>query len=385
MGIRTVTEAPPQTTPGAAPPAGRTQRYRELARLLFKYGGREIVDRLKLGSFLGDSDSAVEARATELADDLERLGPTYIKLGQILSTRSDLLPPQVLEQLSRLQDRVTPMPADVVKTVVETELGRPINEIFQSFEETPIGSASLGQVHAAKLLDGRLVAVKVQRPGIQEVIAQDVNILRELSEFLEKRTETARRYQVTAVIDEFNAAMTRELDYEIEAENMRLLKRNLAEFERIVVPAPVGEYCTRRVLTMEFVTGRKVSAIGPLIQNNMNGAPIADQLLKAYLKQVFVDGFFHADPHPGNVFLVDSDHVALLDLGLMGRFSGPLRRKLLQMLPAIYEMDAEEMVDLSLEIGDANETFDRAELKRRYAEIAQESQTGSLKQIQVSR
>ncbi len=362
-----------------------TPRHRQLVGILLKYGGRELVDRLRLGSFLAGNQEHMEEHAGELASDLEELGPTYIKFGQLLSTRSDLLPDAVLEQLERLQDQIQPMPFEMVKTIIEVELGRPLMDIFSSVEETPLGSASLGQVHAAVLRDGRAVAVKVQRPGIRELIASDIEALRDFAGWFEKRTEVGRRYAVAALVEEFNSSIMRELDYELEAQNMLRLKRNMAEFPHILVPSPTPELCTQRVLTMDFVAGLKVSRVGPLIQANMNGEKIADALLEAYLKQVFVDGFFHADPHPGNVFLVDSEHVALLDVGLVGYFAPTLRRKMLQMLPAIYEMDVNEMIELTLEVGEAEEGFNRVELKRRFGEIVQKSQSGSIEQIQVSR
>ncbi len=370
---------------GQAEPPGKLKRYRELTQLLLKYGGREVVDRLRLTSYVGDKDEDMTVLGTELAADLERLGPAYVKLGQILSSRSDLLPEPILDQLARLEDNVEPMTFEMVRAVVEEETGRPLADVFASFEETPIGSASLAQVHAALLKDGRLVAVKVQRVGVADVIALDIDILREFASFFEKRTDAGRRYRVSAIVEEFNTTITREIDYEIEAASMKVFHHNLEEFHRITVPQPVEELCTPRLLVMNFVSGKKVSAIGPLIQMNMDGRAMADELLKAYLKQVFVDGFFHADPHPGNVFLVDSEHLALLDFGLVGRFAPRLRRKLLQMLPAIYELDTEEMVELTLEIGETEEPFDRAELKRRYGEIGQNSQAASIQQIQVSR
>lgn len=360
-------------------------RHRQLAGFLFKYGGRELIERLHLTGLLpGDPPSPAD-RAHELAHDLETLGPTYVKFGQILSTRSDLLPAEVLGELERLQDRVSPMPFTVVQAIVETELGRPLREVFPVFEEKPIGSASLGQVHAASLPDGRSVAVKVQRPGIRELIMSDVEALREVAGWFEKRTETGRRYSVGAIVEEFNASIMRELDYELEAQNMLRLRRNLEEFPTIVVPAPILDHCTRRLLTMEFVSGWKVNKLGPLVQANMNGNKIADVLLEAYLKQVFVDGFFHADPHPGNVFLMDSEHVALIDVGLVGYFSPTLRRKLLQMLSAIYEWDVNEMVDLAVEIGEVDEGWDRSELKTRFGRLVQKSQSGSIEQVEVSR
>ena len=362
-----------------------TPRHRQLVGILLKYGGRELVDRLRLNHFLTGNQEHMEEHAGELAKDLENLGPTYIKFGQLLSTRSDLLPDAVLEQLTRLQDQITPMPFEMIKTIVETELGRPLADIFPSFEETPLGSASLGQVHAALLPDGRSVAVKVQRPGIRDLIASDIEALRDFAGWFEKRTDVGRRYAVASLVEEFNSSIMRELDYELEAQNMIRLKRNMAEFPHIVVPSPVPELCTQRVLTMDFIAGLKISRIGPLIQANMNGGKIADALLEAYLKQVFVDGFFHADPHPGNVFLMDSEHVALLDVGLVGYFAPSLRRKMLQMLPAIYEMDINEMIELTLEVGESEESFDRVELKRRFGEIVQKSQSGSIEQVEVSR
>ncbi len=239
----------------------KLSRYAAVAALLLKYGRsnlvsdpNDLVAALAADGELADpNDPAPEA----LADDLEKLGPTFIKLGQLLSTRADLLPPAYLKALSRLQDNVEPFAFADVQRIVEEELGVKISKAFSSFDETPEAAASLGQVHRAALRDGRLVAVKVQRPDIVERVASDLKILEEVAAFLDKHTNAAHRYNVSGIVDEFKQALATELDYRREAANLRLIGRNLLDFDDIVVPDPVDGYTTSRVLTMGYVHGTK--------------------------------------------------------------------------------------------------------------------------------
>ncbi|CAN5150548.1 hypothetical protein BH18GEM1_BH18GEM1_17430 [soil metagenome] len=220
------------------------------------------------------------------------------KLGQLLSTRADLLPLPYLEALARLQDRVEAFPFEAVEEIVQTELGVRLSKAFASFDPKPLAAASLGQVHHAALRDGRPVAVKVQRPAIRQQIVEDLAVLEEIADFLDRRTDWGWRYGFVGLLDEFRKTLLRELDYRQEAANLVSLGKNLAEYERIIVPQPVDDYTTERVLTMDFVRGKKVTALGPLGRLEMDGEPLADELFKAYLQQTLVDGLFHADPHP---------------------------------------------------------------------------------------
>jgi ubiquinone biosynthesis protein len=362
------------------------KRYKDIAMLLVKYGRSDLVRNAGLEAVLKDEDgfdqaSAAEARA--LAKDLEALGPTFIKLGQLLSTRPDILPAPYLESLSRLQDKVEPFSFAEVEEIVTSELGVRISKAFQEFEATPMAAASLGQVHRASLKDGRVVAVKVQRPGIREMIVEDLEALMEIAGFLDSHTEMGRRYEFQKMLEEFRKTLLRELDYKQEANNLRVLGENLKEFDRIVIPAAVDDYSTSRVLTMDYIRGKKITALSPLDRIELNGAALAEQLFRAYLKQILVDGFFHADPHPGNVFLTDDERVALLDLGMVARTTPGQQEKLIQLLLAISEGRAEDAASISMRIGDRREEFDEQEFRRRVGDLVVQHQGASLEQIEV--
>src|SRR5215470_13964698 len=317
----------------------RLKRYKDVALLLIKYGRSDLVRQAGLDSAvkLDEIRSSAAASADELAVDLEKLGPTFIKLGQLLSTRADLLPGPYLDALERLQDRVEPFPYEEVEQIVSSELGVRISKAFADFETKPIAAASLAQVHRAYLRDGRAVAVKVQRPRIRELIVEDLDALNEVAIFLDAHTELGKRYEFENMLLQLHKSLLRELDFKTEAENLATISRNLEEFELIVVPDPVDDFCTSRVLTMDYIEGKKITALSPLRLLELDGSNLADELFRAYLKQFLVDGLFHADPHPGNVFVTDDDRVALLDLGMVGHVSRTFQDNLLQSLQDINE------------------------------------------------
>jgi ubiquinone biosynthesis protein len=238
---------------------------------------------------------------------LVELGPAYVKLGQVLSTRPDLLPPPYIAELERLQDDVGPIPLADVEQTIESELHARLSKLFASFDETPLGTASLGQVHAAELRDGRLVVVKVQRPNIREQLSDDVDFFRQLASFMSEHTAAGTRVDMLGVVQQLEQALADELDYRIEARNAATFRRALAEFPRILVPRVIEGYTTERVLTTERVHGHKISDVSPLVRIEHDFHPVADELTRAYLKQITIDGHFHADPHPGNMFVVLPD------------------------------------------------------------------------------
>jgi predicted unusual protein kinase regulating ubiquinone biosynthesis (AarF/ABC1/UbiB family) len=364
------------------------KRYRDIAWLLFKYGRSDLLKAAGLEEVLQDETrlaTAVMADAKELADDLEAMGPTFIKLGQLLSTRSDLLPAPYLAALSRLQNDVAAFSFNDVERIVGAELGVRISKAFSEFDSVPIAGASLAQVHRARLRDGRPVAVKVQRPDIRERVAEDLEVLAQIGGFLDAHTDTGARYQLSATLDEFRRSLLRELDYRIEAQNLELLGRNLAEFPRLVVPAPIWDYSTDRVLTMEYMGGTKITALSPVVLLEVDGAALAEEIFRAYLHQVLVDGFFHADPHPGNVILTRDDRLALLDLGMVARITARTRDHLLQLLLAISEGQADEATRFLLALGRTTERFDRTAFARTVAALVAENQDATLQQLQVGR
>ena len=367
--------------------ASHFKRYREIAALLWKYGRSDWVNQMDAAERVGDGALRAEPppphSPEQLADDLEAMGPTYIKLGQVLAGRPDLLPEPYVKALARLQDRVKPFPYEEVEQIVTEELGVRLSKGFSEFDPKPMAAASLGQVHRAALRDGRQVVVKVQRPNIRRQIAEDFEVLKEIAELLDAHTEFGRRYRFLAVLDEFRTAIRQELDYEQEARNMIAVGENLQEFEYIQIPQPVLDYSTRSVLTMDFVRGRKITALGPLARLEMNGAPLVEQLFKAYLKQVLIDGLFHADPHPGNVFLTDDGRIALLDLGMVGHTAPGMQETLLKLLLAVSEGQSEDAAELVIRISQKMEEFDPTEFRRRIRQVLALRQHQGLEQMKV--
>jgi ubiquinone biosynthesis protein len=366
-------------------------RYGDLARLLVKYGRRDLVEGAGLESALAAEEPAAvddaepTPEAAELADDLEKLGPTYIKLGQLLSTRADILPIAYMEALSRLQDKVGPFPGVEAERIVEDELGVRISKLFDAFEPEPLAAASLGQVHRATLRDGRPVAVKVQRPGIRRQIMDDLEAFAEVATFIDEHTEMGRRYGVTGMLEEFRASLLRELDYNREARNLSVFRRNMAEYDGIVVPAPIMDYTTSRVLTMEYIDGVKVTELSPLRRIELDGDALGDTLFAAYLKQILVDGIFHADPHPGNVFLTHDDRIALIDLGMVGYVSEEMQQSLLKLLMAISDGKGEDAASIAAKMGERLEDFDRKRYTREISQLVTMHKDATMGQIDVGR
>jgi predicted unusual protein kinase regulating ubiquinone biosynthesis (AarF/ABC1/UbiB family) len=362
------------------------KRYQEIAWLLVKHGRSEVV-RAAADDVIEDSPAGQEmaAEAKSLADDLEALGPTFVKLGQVLASRPDLLPSPYLSALARLQDKVGPFPFEEVERIVASELGVRISKAFEEFEATPMAAASLGQVHRARLRDGRLVAVKIQRPGVRDRVIDDLEALGEISTFLDTYTEVGRRYEFTALLQEFGRSLLRELDYREEAENLTVLRRNLRRFERILVPEPIADYTTSRVLTMEYVTGTKVTALSPVVVQEVDGAALGEQLFAGYLKQVLVDGFFHADPHPGNVLLTDDGRLALIDLGMVARVAPRMQDYLLQILLSVSDGRSDEAATYAIKLGEPREGFDEATFRRRVGDLVSQNRDAAVEDLQTGR
>lgn len=369
------------------------KRYRQLAHLLWKYGRGDLVQQMAADESLAPqpgeaSNGQAGSHASnpeQLADDLEAMGPTYVKLGQVLSGRPDLLPEPYLKALARLQDSVKPFAYEEVERIVVSELGVRISKAFSSFEREPIAAASLGQVHRATLRDGRAVVVKVQRPDIRKQIAEDFEALDEIAAFVDAHTDLGRRYRFGRVLEEFRITIHNELDYVREAQNLRTLGENLEEFERLQVPQPISDYCTTCVLTMERVQGLKITTLSPVALLEIEGAALAEELFKAYLKQVLVDGFFHADPHPGNVFLTDEGRIALLDLGMVGHTTPRMQESLLKLLLAITEGKSEQAADLVVGLSEKSEKLDLVEFRRRIGQLLSSRQEQTLEQLNIGR
>ena len=367
-------------------------RYRDIALLLLKYGRSDLVRQAGLDAALADDldvdgPEFAEARekGEELAADLERLGPTFIKLGQLLSTRADLLPQPYLDGLARLQDSLAPFPFDVARGIVEDELGVRLSRVYDEFDETPIAAASLGQVHAAVLRGGRPVVVKVQRPGIRKQVFDDLEVLESLAERVEAHTQQGRLFAVTDLLAQFRRSMLDELDYRKEASNLVRLAGIVAGRDRLVVPAPYDDFTTGRVLTMERITGRKVTELSPLARLDIDGGALARELFEAYLDQILVEGFFHADPHPGNVFLTDDGRLGLIDLGMVARVTPEMRDRLVRLLLAVGERRGEEVARIAASMSQPTADCDQRRFTVDVAELVERDAVATLGQLDAGR
>jgi predicted unusual protein kinase regulating ubiquinone biosynthesis (AarF/ABC1/UbiB family) len=361
-------------------------RYRDIARLLIRYGRSDLVRDLAVdGLSDADLDVPVCEDAEQLAADLEALGPTFIKLGQLLSTRVDLIPAPYADALSRLQDDVAPISCAEVEQVVTDELGVSLRHAFSSFDEQPLAAASLAQVHRAVLRSGREVAVKVQRPGIRKQVTDDLSALAELAQFADDHTSVGRRFGLSDLLEQFRKALLAELDYTREATHLVTLSRIVAPWPRLVVPQPVPDYSTSRVLTMDFLPGRKVTELTPLARTDLDGEPLVDDLFSAYLQQILGEGFFHADPHPGNVLLTSDGRLALLDVGMVGRLSPSARDQCVRLLLAVSDGNGEGAADAFATLGAKQDDFDAerfraatSELVLRSVEMGHQLQAGQV-------
>ena len=362
------------------------RRYKEIAGLLWRHGRSDLVRPLDAAAEVAtDEREAPDGRPEQLAADLEAMGPTYVKLGQLLASRPDLLPEPFLRALARLQNGVKPIPYEEVEPLVAAELGVRVSKAFSRFDTEPLAAASLGQVHAAALRDGREVVVKIQRPNVRGQIEEDFEVLDQIAGFLDAHTGIGRRYRFGAILDQLHRTVRQELDYEREARNLVVLGDNLQRFRRILVPRPIEAYTTRSVLTMEHVRGRKITSVGPLGRLEIDGGPLADELFRAYLQQVLVDGLFHADPHPGNVFLTDDQRIALLDLGMVGHTTPEMQEHLLKLLLAISEGQSGVAAELIVRMSEATDGADPVELRRLVGELLSPRPDQGLARIDVGK
>ncbi|MCO6510903.1 MAG: AarF/ABC1/UbiB kinase family protein [Aridibacter famidurans] len=345
----------------AATKINSLKRAGDLGYLFLKYGRSDLFEKEEVVTALeseGAKDLDRGGTGDDLAKDLEELGGAFIKLGQFLSTRADLFKKEYLSALERLQDDVEPFPFEEVKKIFEEEFGVGPNKIFPEFEERPVAAASIGQVHRAKTRDGRPVVVKVQRPGIGSAFRRDLEAFEAIAEAIDSNTEFGRKYEITRIVRQLRKSLLQELDYSREASNLSLLGENLKDFERLIVPEPVTDLCTLRVLTMRYVGGKKITEIGKLGMIEVEGEELASEFFEGYLKQMLVDGFFHADPHPGNVLITDSNQIVLLDLGLTGHLDPKFRDHLLNLLLAVSEGRGDDAAAYALKSGERKDDFD---------------------------
>lgn len=301
--------------------------------------------------------------------DLESMGPTFIKLGQSLSTRTDMVPAAYLAALERMQDDVLPVPAADIRAIVEAELGVRLGKVFKEFDDIPLGSASIAQVHRAVLNDGREVAVKVQRPGVDNEAMIDLDTLAGLARRADIATGIGRRVRFSDWVLEFRKSLMAELDYRLEADNLERFGERLADYPELQVPAPLRDLCTRRVLTMELVRGTKVTSLGGLRRTENDYGVLASALMRGYLDQVFVHGDIHADPHPGNMLVTEEGRLAIFDLGMVAHVPPRQREHLLKLLLASVDGRGEEVAGETIAMSIQLEDFDEVRYVREVSHL----------------
>jgi ubiquinone biosynthesis protein len=349
------------------------RRYQQIGRILTRYGFGYVLTQLGIGRAITPGlerlrfSSAEILRATppeRVRMAIEELGPTFIKLGQILSTRSDIVPPEFIQELEKLQDTVPATDFSLIQAQVEKELEKPLNEVFPSFEPVPVASASLGQVHFATLSNGAEVAVKVFRPGIDKLIETDLDILLELAALAEKRTEWGAYYGVLSLAREFAATLRTEQNYEQEGHNMDRYRKMFSGADYVCIPKVHWETTTRRVLTMERIQGIKITDVAALDAAGIDRTEVARRNISILLKAVLQDGFFHADPHAGNFTVLPGEVIAMMDFGIMGQLDHVQRRGLVQMFVGFFREETERVVDAMADLGIVTKAADRRNLLR---------------------
>jgi ubiquinone biosynthesis protein len=354
MGSQSEQTAKTDTAP-AAP--GMVTRSAQLLRFATKY-------RHLSADEAADAEAS-KAEAEAFAKDIQQLGPAFIKIGQTLSVRPDLLPRHYLDALAQLQDDTATVPFEEIRAEIERELGVRLSHLYGSFDPEPLAAASLAQVHAATLHDGREVVVKVQRPGIEAAIRNDLSVLGNVARTADRFTEQGKRARFGQWIDEMGETLAEELDYNLEADNLHLFREHLERYPTLFVPAPIDDLSTTRVLTMERVRGGKVSQAVELRRLDEPLDELARDLMRAYLDQIFVHGLVHADPHPGNVMLTDDGRLGLIDLGMVARLGPRMRDNLLKLLAAVVAGDGDEVAAQTLTMGEPLEMFNETVWNRR--------------------
>lgn len=344
------------------------QRYRQIINVISKHGLGHLLDFIGLKNplrFPGrqQKTNAYLSTAVRIRMVIEELGPAFIKLGQLLSIRPDLLPPNYLVQLEKLQEQVTPVSFDKIKEIIESELQQPLSAVFAELEPDPIAAASIGQVHAGRLLTGETVVVKVQRPGVKKIVTTDLEILGDIARFLESRTKWGRSYNIVGLVDEFSRTIRDELDYTVEAGNADRFAKNFQNDPTVRFPKVFWRYSTRQMLVLETVAGIKINDLAGSEELAVNKSIAAKNLVNAILKQLLIDGFFHADPHPGNILLAPNGAIHFLDFGMVGRLDNWMRERLVFLMFNLIQENVANIVDILMEIGDIKGDANRKVLR----------------------
>ena len=378
---------------------GRTyrnlNRYRQILAVFFKYGFEDIIDLLKIEQYIEIGLQVISrnrkermerlSRAVRVRMAIEELGPTYIKLGQILSTRPDLVPVDFVRELAKLQDKVPSFPFSDVTRIIRDETGQSAESLFESLESEPLASASIGQVHRARLKDGEEVAVKVQRPGIRKIVEVDLEIMLHLATLAERHIEELAHHRPVKIVEEFARSIEKEMNYTLEATSMERVARSFLHDDTVYIPRVYREATTERVLTTEFVDGVKVSLLDRLDEDGYDRQLITRRGADILLTQIFEHGFFHADPHPGNLFILPNNVICLLDFGMMGSVDRATRESFVELVDAVVRRDEPRTTQVLLKLTLWDEEPDIRQLGKDVADFMGEHLYRPLKDIHIGR
>ena len=378
---------------------GRTyrhlNRYRQILAILFKYGFGDLLERLRIDQYIAAGLQAISSKRIDRVEKLtrpqrlrmafEELGPTYIKLGQVLSTRPDLVPADFLNELAKLQDEVPPFPFSEAKEAIESEFRRPLAELFAEVEEYPLASASIGQVHKARLKDGEAVAVKFQRPGIQKIIEVDLEIMLHLATLAERHVREFQIHQPVKIVEEFARTLEKEIDYHIEATHMERIARQFLDQPHVYIPAVFREFTTSRILTTELIEGIKISKIEKLVAAGLDKKLIAERIVGLVFKQAFDHGFFHADPHPGNIFVLADNVICLVDFGMMGLVDRTTREAFVDLIDSVVHQNEVKTTEVLLNLTAWDQQPDIRALEREVSDFMGRHLYKPLKDMEIGK
>ncbi len=367
------------------------QRANEVVRVLARYGLADWLGGLNYrwlqahlvssgGEALGELTREARIRLA-----LTELGTTYIKFGQMLSTRADLVGPALVTELAKLRSNTPPDPPDVVRATILAEFGKPIEELFREFQDQPLASASIGQVYPARLASGQVVVVKVQHAGIAKKIVNDLDIMAGLAELLQKHLDAARAYQPVALMREFRRLLLNELDFSSERRHLERFRTNFADDLGVHFPAVHPDLCSRRVLTMEMLVGTSVEDVEGLRGAGVDPERLAQRGAGMYLQMIFRDGFYHADPHPGNLMLLPGEVIGVLDCGRVGRIDDRLKRDLEELVLGVISGDAEEVAGVVMRLGTVPPDLDRDAFRSELGAFVTEYGSRQLRDISLDR
>ncbi|WP_213975447.1 2-polyprenylphenol 6-hydroxylase [Tepidanaerobacter acetatoxydans] len=366
------------------------KRYRQIMNVLIKYGFGYIVEKAGIILPKGIKRENVDptgkmTTAQKVVMMLQELGPTFVKLGQVLSTRPDLIPKDYIEELKKLQDNVAPFSFKEAKNQMEEDLGDKTDHIFLSIEEKPLAAASIGQVHRAVLKNGQEVVVKVRRPGIDKIITADLEIMLNLARLAEKHIPEVRIYDPVGKIEEFADAMHKELDFTREGFNIDKFRQNFEGDETIYVPKVFWEATAQKILTIEYIKGYKVTELDEITNNNLDRKQVAVNGAKAMMKQIFIHGFFHADPHPGNIIIRPDGKIVFIDFGIVGRIDKYTKNKLADLIIGIINKDTKKIISVLLELSQVEQELNISEIEMDVEDLLDRYYGKDLKNIDMSK